>query len=134
MPSKSGCADSNGRISVIKWMAVGVLLLGMVASLRAQQHMRTIEAEQFVLRDSNGRTRVRIGTPQYSGVAIDTPMDEPVVWISDAKGNDRVMLTTEGLRVANDSGKPAASLTFTNKKGAEIFLYSHDGKLLFHAP
>jgi hypothetical protein len=118
---------------VIKWMAVAVLLLGLAASLKAEQRMRVIEAEKFVLRDSNGRARITIGTPQSSGVAIDTPMDEPAIWISDAKGNDRVTLTTDGLSLVNVR-RPAASLTFTEKKGAEIFLYSHDGKLLFHAP
>jgi hypothetical protein len=74
------------------------------------------------------------GGATHVGVATDVPMDEPSVWISDAKGIDRVIVSTEGLRLANDSGRPAASVTFTNKKGAEILLHNADGKLLYHAP
>ena len=119
----------------IKWIAGGLLSLMMVTVLTAQQRtVRTIEAETFVLRDSNGHARITIGTPQSSGAAIDMRANEPAIWISDAKGNDRVMVTTDGLRLANDSARPAASLTFTDKKGAEILLYSHDGKVLYHAP
>jgi hypothetical protein len=118
----------------IKWTAVVILLLGTVVSVKAQQHMRTIEAEKFVLLDSKGHTRVTIGTPRTSGAAIDMPEDEPAIWISDERGIDRLILTTEGLRLANDSGRPVASLTFANKRGAEIVLQSGDGRLLYHAP
>jgi myo-inositol-hexaphosphate 3-phosphohydrolase len=119
----------------IKWIAAGSLLLVIVAGLKAQQRpARTIEAEKFVLLDSKGRARVTIGTPRSSGVAIDLPADEPSIWISDLNGMDRVIITTDGLRLANESGRPAASLTFTNKKGAEILLYNADGKLLHRAP
>jgi hypothetical protein len=119
----------------IKWIAAGILLLVIVTGLAAQQRpVRTIEAEKFVLLDSKGRARVTIGTPRSSGVAIDLPADEPSIWISDVNGTDRVIITTDGLRLANESSKPAASLTFTNKKGAEILLHNADGKLLYRAP
>jgi hypothetical protein len=119
----------------IKWIAAGILLLVIVTGLAAQQRpVRTIEAEKFVLLDSKGRARVTIGTPRSSGVAIDLPADEPSIWISDVNGTDRVIITTDGLRLANESGRPAASLTFTNKKGAEILLDNADGKLLYRAP
>ena len=120
---------------VIKWIAAGVLLLLTVTGLTASKRpVHTIEAEKFVLLDSKGRARLMIGTPQSSGVGIDLPMDEPAVWISDANGMDRVIITTDGLRLANESGRPAASLTFINKKGAELLLHGGDGKLLYRAP
>jgi hypothetical protein len=119
---------------LIKWTAVGIFLLATVASVKAQQHIRTIEAEKFVLLDSKGHARITIGTPRTSGAAIDLPEDEPAIWISDAKGTDRLILTTDGLRLANDSGRPAASLTFTSKRGAEIVFQSGDGRLLYRAP
>jgi myo-inositol-hexaphosphate 3-phosphohydrolase len=120
---------------VMKWSAAGILLLVAVTSLTAQQRpVRTVEAEKFVLLDSKGRARVTIGIPQSSGVANDTAADEPSIWISDANGMDRVIITTEGLRLANEAGRPAASLTFTNNKGAQILLQSGDGQPLYHAP
>lgn len=120
---------------VMKLIAAGILLFAIVASVKAQQRpTRAIEAEKFVLLDSKGRARVTIATPGSSGAAIDLAADEPSVWISDANGMDRVIITTDGLRLANESGRPAASLTFTNKRGGEIVLKSGDGKLLYHAP
>jgi hypothetical protein len=120
---------------LMKRSAAGILLLVAVTSLTAQRRpVRTVEAEKFVLLDSKGRARVTIGTPPSSGLAIDTAADEPSIWISDANGMDRVIITAEGLRLANEAGKPAASLTFTNNKGAEILLQRSDGKLLYHVP
>jgi hypothetical protein len=114
---------------------VVVFSLVVVAGLWAQPRTtRTIEAEKFVLRDSQGRARVTIGTPRSSGAAIGMPADEPSIWISDAKGIDRVILNTEGLRLANDAMRPAASLTFEKSTGGQIRLYSGDGKLQYAAP
>lgn len=119
----------------IKWTALGLLVLALVVSLSAQERpTRTIEAEKFVVRDSKGRARITIGTPQSSGAAVDSRMDEPTIWISDEKGMDRVIVSTVGLRLANDAERPAASLTFGKEKGAEILLYGSDGKLLYRAP
>jgi hypothetical protein len=120
---------------ILKRASITVLLLIAVASLSAQSRpTRTIEAEKFVLLGSQGRARITIGTPTSSGIAIDTPADEPSIWISDAKGMDRVIVTTDGVRLANDAGRPAASLTFMKKTGGQVRLYSDSGKLLYHAP
>jgi hypothetical protein len=111
-----------------------LLLIGVTVAMGQARPTRTIEAEKFVLLDSKGRARITIGTPQSSGAAIGMPIDEPSIWISDAKGIDRVIVNTEGLRLANDSMQPAASLTFEKDTGGRIRLYSNDGKLLFYAP
>jgi len=115
---------------------VGLLLFVGVLAFSAESLPagRTIEAERFILRDSRGRARVTIGTPESSGAAVDTPADEPAIWISDERGIDRVIVTTEGMRLANDAGRPAASMTFMKKTGGQIRLYGQDGKLLYYAP
>lgn len=116
---------------------VGIFVLLMFACLLTaalSRPSRTIEAERFVLLDSQGRARITIGTPSSSGWAMDTAPEEPVIWFSDVRGNDRAMLTTEGLRLANEHSRPAASFTFTKAEGGQILLYNNDGKILFSAP
>ena len=58
---------------------------------------RTIEAEQFIVRDSKGRARVTIAAAPVAGAAVSLSPDEPAVWFSDEKGRDRLILTTDGL-------------------------------------
>ncbi len=70
---------------------------------------RTIEAEQFILRDSQGRARIIIGTPKFSGVAVDLGANDPAIWISDEKGMDRAILTADGLRFADRRGRSTAT-------------------------
>jgi hypothetical protein len=72
---------------------------------------RTIEAEQFIVRDSKGGARVTIGTAPVSGAAVSLSPDEPAVWFSDEKGRDRLILTTDGLRLANSKSQPALDVT-----------------------
>jgi hypothetical protein len=112
----------------------GLLIIICVTTMAQAKAARTVEAERFVLRDGNGRARITIGTPESSGASINTPNDEPSIWISDSSGVDRAIVTTEGIRLANVSGKPAATLSFTAKQGGEIRLYDNEGKLLYHAP
>jgi hypothetical protein len=119
----------------LKRAVVAICSLVVVSGLWAQPRTtRTIEAEKFVLVDSQGRARITIGTPQTSGAAIGMQADEPAIWISDAKGIDRVIISSEGLRLANDAMRPAASLTFEKDTGGRIRLFSNDGKLLYYAP
>ena len=68
------------------------------------QAKRTIEAQQFVLRDAEGRPRIMIGTPRFAGAAVDLRADDPAIWISGTDGIDRAVLTMDGLTFA-DAGK-----------------------------
>jgi myo-inositol-hexaphosphate 3-phosphohydrolase len=115
-------------------LTVGLLISICVTAMGQARPARTVEAERFVLLDGKGRARITIGTPLTSGATVGTSPDEPIIWLSDAKGNDRAMITTEGLRLANEHSRPAASLTFTPNEGAKLFLYDNEGKLLFYAP
>ncbi|HLX00273.1 MAG TPA: hypothetical protein VKR82_16655 [Candidatus Acidoferrales bacterium] len=127
------CLERQNRL--LKRAVVAVLSLAVVSGLWAQPRAaRTIEAERFILRDSVGRARITIGTPKTSGAAIEMPADEPSIWISDTNGFDRVIVNTEGLRLANDATRPAASLTFEKGMGGRIRLYSNDGRLVYDAP
>jgi hypothetical protein len=91
---------------------VGVILLISIAAfvfIAQARPPRTLEAEQFILRDAQGRERLAIGTPRVSGVALDLAPDDAAVWISGNNGVDRAILTNEGLRFADDKGRPLES-------------------------
>jgi hypothetical protein len=65
---------------------------------------KTVEAEKIILRDSHGRARLTIGTPEFAGATVDMKPDDPVVWMSDDKGIDRAVLTTDGLFFSDGRG------------------------------
>lgn len=88
--------------------AVALVLVASVLLMGQAKQSRTIEAERIRLLDSHGRARLTIGTPGSSGVAIDMKPDEPAIWLSDERGTDRAIITTDGLRLADAKGKPRA--------------------------
>jgi hypothetical protein len=117
--------------------AVGLILLAALASMAAvSPKPRTIEAEQFIVRDSKGRARVTIATTPVSGAAISLSPDEPAVWFSDAKGIDRLILAADGLRLANSKSQPALDVTAGASQGqpASIKLYDSESHLVWSAP
>ena len=81
----------------------------MVITMGQARQPRTVEAEQFILRDVQGRPRLSLGTPRVSGVAVDVGPDEPAMWITDRNGTDRAILTGEGLRFADEKARPLRS-------------------------
>jgi hypothetical protein len=92
--------------------AVGLILLAALGSMAAvNSKPRTIEAEQFIVPDREGRARVTIATAPVSGAAVSLSPDEPALWFSDEKGRDRLILTTDGLRLANSKSQPALDVT-----------------------
>jgi hypothetical protein len=97
------------------WMkraGCGALLLFVVVVTMGQSRQpRTLEAEQFILRDTQGHARLTIGTPRVSGVAVFTDSDEPALWFTNTKGTDRAVLTGDGLRFADEKGHPLRSYT-----------------------
>jgi len=101
-----------------------ILALGALVVMGQAPRSRIVKAEQFVLQDSQGRARVTIGTPASSGGAFHLSPDEPAIWITDETGQDRAILTSDGLRFANEKGKPLATysaraLSFYGTKGKE---------------
>ncbi len=94
----------NWRLKVIVGAAIlAVASLGLMGL--TEQH-RIVEAEQIVVRDSQGRVRVTIGTPKSSGAAVGLQAEDPAIWITDEKGQDRAILTKDNLRFADEKEKP----------------------------
>ena len=62
-----------------------LLVLVVILSTGLAGKPRIIEAELIRVRDSHGRARITIGTPEFAGAAVDTKPDEPVIWLSDEK-------------------------------------------------
>ena len=60
----------------------------------------------------------------------------PALWFSDAKGRDRLILTTDGLRLANSKGQPAVDVTAGTIEGqpASIKLYDSNSHVVWSAP
>jgi hypothetical protein len=117
--------------------AAGLLLLAALGSMAAvNSKPRTIEAEQFIVRDSKGRSRVTLATAPVSGAAVSLSPDEPAVWFSDEKGRDRLILTTDGLRLANSKSRPALDATAGTSEGkpASIRLYDLESRVVWSAP
>lgn len=78
----------------LKLIGVGVVLASMVlVSMGLGGKPRTIEAEKIVIRDSHGRARLMIGTPEVAGAAVDMRPDAPAIWLSDENGSSRDQLT-----------------------------------------
>lgn len=92
-----------------------LLLLATVVTMGQSRQPRTLEAEQFILRDTQGHVRLTIGTPRVSGAAIDTGSNEPALWLIDTNGTDRAILTTDGLRFADEKARPLRSYTATTR-------------------
>lgn len=121
---------TNGRL---KLAAAGLLLALMaLVSMGFAGKPRTIEAEKLVIRDSHGRARIMIGTPEVAGVAIDLKPDTPAIWLSDEGGTDRAILTTDGVYLANGHGKPIAEL-MDGTSGPQLRLHGSDGKVIWSA-
>lgn len=120
----------------LKLMGLGVVLCVTVLLFAgADNSLRTIEAEKIVLRDAHGRARITIGTPAFAGAAVFTKAADPIIWFSDDKGTDRVILSMDGLFFTDDKARPAVSVEsgYSGLSGFRVF--GHNGKvLLWSAP
>src|SRR5215471_4399256 len=61
---------------------IGSLLVVAALIMGQARTSRTVEAEQFILRDAQGRQRLTIGAPRLSGIAVGLEADEPAIWIA----------------------------------------------------
>jgi hypothetical protein len=83
------------------------LLMGVALLMGQARPSRTVEAEKIIVLDSHGRPRITIGTPGSSGAALDMKPDDPAIWMSDGMGVDRMILTVDGIKLADAEGRPA---------------------------
>lgn len=123
---------SNRRM---KWVLVISIALAftIAGSSTAGSKDRILDVEGIVVRDSAGRARLTIGTPRTAGAAVTLKADDPAIWISDQAGNDRLILTEDGVRVADMKGRPSLDLS-TSARGATIRLYDSGSRLVWSAP
>ena len=115
--------------------ALGIILAAMIVVLGgADSATRTIEAQKIVLLDSRGHAKLTIGTPAVTGATVGVSPDDAVIWLTDDKGADRTMLTTDGLFFANGEARPTISLSSNPKGISGLKLYGKDGTMLWSAP
>jgi hypothetical protein len=118
----------------VKLVALGIVLgVMIVASSGAGKATRTIEAQEIVLLDSHGRAKLTIGTPALTGATVGVNPDDAVIWLTDDKGADRAVLTSDGLFFANRDAKPTISIS-SDPKRSGLKLYGIDGKVVWSAP
>jgi hypothetical protein len=121
----------NRRVMLV---ALGIVLGVVVITLSgAGKATRTVEAQKIVLLDSHGRAKLTIGTPALTGATVGVNPDDAVIWLTDEKGTDRAMLTSDGLFFANRDAKPTISVS-SDPKASELKLYGTDGRVLWSAP
>ncbi len=114
--------------------AAVLMLVGAAIAMGQARSPRTIEAERFILRDAQGRPRIEIGTPRFSGAAVGLASDEPAIWIMDEKGQARTSISADYVGLATSQGKPLADLQANSDAGASLNLFGANGKLRWSAP
>lgn len=137
----SGMEALTQRIERLEWQNRRLKLMGIalalplvvLISIGTAGNPRTIQAEKIVILDSHGRARITIGTPEFSGAAVEMKPDTPAIWLSDENGTDRTILTDDGLRVGNSKGKPLLELSAKPSRSALLF-YGADGRVSWSAP
>jgi hypothetical protein len=120
----------------LKFIGIGCALgIAVLLLVGADKMPRTIEAEKIILRDSHGRARVTIGTPEFAGVAIDMKATDPAIWLTDEQGEDRAALTGDGLRFGNGTHKPLVEIISDPRPGrSALRFYDPNGKVSQSVP
>jgi hypothetical protein len=95
---------------------------------------RTIEAEKIVIFDQHGHARITIGTPAFAGAAIGMNSDAPMIWLTDDKGADRAMLSSDGLCFASGKSRPTVRLDSRSDGLSRLEFYGTSGKVSWTAP
>jgi len=134
LTKRVGRLERENRL--LKLIGIGCALgLAVLLLVGADKTPRTIEAEKIILRDSQGRARVTIGTPESAGVAIDMKATDPAIWLTDEQGEDRAALTIDGLRFGNGRHKPLVEIISDPRPGrSALRFYSDNGKISWSAP
>lgn len=118
-----------------KQIGIAIALCATILLLTAANKVpRTIQAERIILLDSHGRAKLTMSTPAFSGATIDVNLDDPVIWMTDDKGADRAMLTTDGLFFANGKARPTVSLSSDPNGTSALKFYGTNGKVSWSAP
>lgn len=136
-----------------RWLK-GVLLLavfvpGAAAVVGVQQATpKVVEAESFVVKDSNGRTLAVLGRHgEYHGLNLYDARRRPAasfaldregssLGLNDERGRSVTISATKksaGLAIAYDNDEIGVALGLTDQ-GPDLALRDQKGKMLFHRP
>ena len=128
--------------------AILVVIISTVAMAQAPRK-RTVEAEEFVLRDTNGKMRATLAmSPEGPGLVLfdsngtaramlEAVREGPRLTLHDANGQSRVGLTAfrvgEALGLSDANGMVRAGL-FVTRDGPRLMLIEANGEKLFSVP
>ena len=110
------------------WLGLVVMLAGALAQVtvgQAASAPRTLEAEQFLVRDASGRTLALLGADAAGNAALA---------FNDAGGKTRAALGlksdgTSGLMLNDQRGDKRASLSTQSSGKAGLSLFDDQGKI-----
>jgi hypothetical protein len=108
--------------------AVAVVLMGQATPHRPP---KSLEAEEFVLRDSRGQVRAMLGTAQNSGATVLQIHGE------NGKPRTRITVSSDGTSSFEvlDSGEHVRVLLGVRDNGApRLWLGNETGKIIWRAP
>ena|SRR5690348_5571164 len=115
----------------------GVALLIVMGQTPAR---KTVEANEFVVKDAHGSVRIRLG--------VDPKNDSAVLWMQTAKGDEAASLSDSGMllqqdgvvrtiigdsavTLANSQGQPNVRLTAADDAERDLFIEGNTGYLSY---
>ena len=128
----------NRRFKKIAVAALaGVALLIVMGQTSAR---KTVEANEFVVKDAHGNVRIRLG--------VDPKNDSAVLWMQTAKGDEAASLSDSGmllqqggvvrtivgdsaLTLSNSQGQPNVRLTAADDAERDLFIEGNTGYLSY---
>jgi|SRR5689334_24476686 len=121
---------ANMRLRLVS-AVVGLAALGSCSTDLAGK--RTLDVQELVIRDSQGRARATIGTPRLSGSAVGMSPDSPAIWLTGENGSDRLVITTDGIYLADERAKRLMEIGGA-LNGPVLRIYDAGGKMAWSAP
>jgi hypothetical protein len=122
------CRRSKRALLVV---LVGALALGLMGQAPSHRMPKSLEAEEFVLRDGRGQVRAVLGTEQSASATM--------LQIFGENGKPRTRLTVAGDGTSSleviDSGERVRVLLGVKDNGSpRIWLGNEAGKIVWRAP
>jgi hypothetical protein len=122
-----------------KQLGVAALVIPALLLVMGQApSKRTVEANEFILRDDSGNVRARLSTAErhITGPGVSKPVtlggSEPALTLFDEKGQMRVTLDQEEIVFFDPQGPPR--VTLGDGLGADLWLVEGDGSLATLTP
>jgi hypothetical protein len=134
----SDLEKANRRLKRIGAAAFASIALFLV--MAESPARKTIDANEFVVKDAAGNVRIRIG--------VDPKSDAAELWLQTPKGNDgaalsetglvlkqngvvRTILASSALTLSNSAGQPNVRLTAADDAERDLFIEGNSGDLSY---